>query len=591
MTFLDRRSAPDRRPVRRPFHSATAVLAAALLALAPWPADAGKDRMEIGSTLTGNYLAGRHAQAQRDLSAAADFLGAALKEAPDESDLLNRTFILMAVEGRINEATALARRLVKVEPKAQAAYLALAVHDLKRGRFAAAGRRLKEIEGNGLGGVVAPVLRAWVLVGEKKPEEALKLMTAGSEDKGADKGTEALHAMHAALINGMLGRHDEAEKHYLTITESKNGLSLRVVQLLGALYERTGRSEKARALYERYLTEQPGSQLLDAALARLSSGTRPTLRVFSVNDGAAEALFGVASSLRQQNAHDTALVLGRLALYLKPRFPVMQILLGDILESDDRLEPALKLYSAIDKDSAFSWSARLRVASVLNRLERTEDAIKHLKRMARDRPKEPGPLISLGDILRGHERFKEAVEAYDEAIQRTEKLESQHWSLLYARGIALERSKQWPRAESDFLNALEFEPDQPYVLNYLGYSWIEQGTHLDRAQEMIKKAASLRPNDGYIIDSLGWGHYKLGRYSIAARELERAVELRPQDAVINDHLGDAYWRVGRHREAVFQWNRSLSLDPEKELAAQIREKLENGLAEDTETAKKPRNDG
>ena len=285
------------------------------------------------------------------------------------------------------------------------------------------------------------------------------------------------------------------------------------------------------------------------------------------------------------------MVLGRLALFLKPQFPAMQILLGDTLETTNQLEPALGIYSSIKRNSSFSWPARLRIGSVLNKLERTEDAVTHLSRMADDRKTDPAPLISLGDILRGHERFKEAAKAYDQALSRIKNPEPRHWNLLYARGIAFERSKQWPRAEADFLSALKFKPEQPYVLNYLGYSWIDKGLYLDRAQGMIEKAAKLRPNDGYIIDSLGWGHYKLGNFDNAVRQLERAVELRPQDPIINDHLGDAYWRVGRQREADFQWRRALSLDPKDELSAKLRLKLKQGLAEDTETAKKTPNDG
>ena len=269
----------------------------------------------------------------------------------------------------------------------------------------------------------------------------------------------------------------------------------------------------------------------------------------------------------------------------------MLILLGDLLESDDRLEPAMAVYSSIDRKSAFSWPARNRVASILDRLERTEEALKHLRRMASEREKDAGPSINLADILRSHDRFAEAVKAYDQAFERIPVLEPRHWTLLYARGISLERSNRWPKAETDFLEALKLKPDQPYVLNYLGYSWIEKGSNLERAQEMIRKAAELRPNDGYIIDSLGWAQYKLGNFEKAVSHLERAVELRPQDPIINDHLGDAYWRVGRRREAGFQWQRSLTLDAEDDLAAKIGEKLEKGLDEDTETAKKPPNDG
>ena len=560
---------------------------AALLAGAS-PAEAGQHgHAEVGNTLSGNYLAGRYAQARRDLSAAADFLGAALNKAPSSASLVRRTFVLMIVEGRIREAESLARQLIALDPNASIAQLTLASIAIKQGRFQEADKRLGEIPAKGLSGFVAPALRAWSLVGQKKNRAALKVLKAPTKQKA----TRVLHTMHAALISEMLGRNEDAEKFYLTVQGDQAEMSLRVVQLLGALYERTGKKDKARALYEQYLARNPGSQFLDGALKRLKAGGGPGLKTFSVSDGGAEVLFGIASSLRQQNAQETALMLGRLALYLKPDFPVMQILMGDILETANRLKAALGLYEQIRRTSAFSWPARLRVASILGQLKRTDEAILFLTEMANDQPDDPGPLINLGDILRAEERFAEAVEAYDRAFGRIPSLEPRHWTLLYARGIALERSNQWPRAEADFLSALKFKPEQPYVLNYLGYSWIDQGLYLDRAQAMIGKAANLRPNDGYVIDSLGWGHFMLGNFEKAVIELERAIELRPQDPVINNHLGDAYWRVGRRREATFQWNRSLSLDPDKDLAAEIKRKLKSGLGEGTETAKKPPNDG
>ena len=540
---------------------------------------ATKGSVDPGASQTGNYLAGRHAQARGDLSAAADFLGAALKQAPDTPNLLRRTFVLTAMEGRMEDATALARRVVAVNAKAPIAELMVVVDDIKAGRFAEAEKRLAGLSKNGFNLVMRPLLSAWARVGLGKPDAALDaLKPLAEEDR-----SRALHDLHAALINETAGQAEAAEKQYLRVADGQNGPSLRVVQLLGALYERAGKADKATEIYRNYLEEQPQTRLLEPALARVEAGTAPALAVASAAEGAAEGLFGVASSLRQQNASESALLFGQMGLYLRPEFPVMQILIGQILESQERLESANKVYASIDPASPFSWSARLRIASNLNRLDRADEAVERLRAMAGEHPDQAEALINLGDILRGRERYSEAVDAYDRAMTRIVTLERRHWSLLYARGIVLERSKQWPRAEADFLRALEFEPEQPYVLNYLGYSWVDKGRNLDKAHAMIKKAVTLRPRDGYIVDSLGWVLYRSGQYGKAVRELERAVELRPGDPVINDHLGDAYWKVGRRQEARFQWRRALGFDPEPDVKATIESKLDKGLVEKAET--------
>ena len=550
-------------------------------------AEAGKSRAKIGNSLSGNYLAGSHAQAKHNLSAAVDFLGAALKIAPSSHSLLQRIFSLMIAEGRIEEAKTLAYKINNLKPKAAIAHLTLAIDEIKQGNYKQAGTRLKKLPPEGLIRFVAPALRAWSLVGQNKISEAMEILQSPTEQNAI----RILYSIHSALISEFIGHTEEAEKYYLKAQRNQTDMSLRVVQLFGAFYERVGRGGEAIKLYEDYTLEHPDSQLLNGPLKRIKAGDGKTLKSISVADGAAEVLFGISSLLRMQDDNQTPLMLGRLSLYLKPQFPIMKMLLGDVLETSNRLEAALEIYQSIHLRSSFSWHARLRVASLLNRTNRFEEAVQHLNAMAQDRSKDPEPLINLGDILRGQERFIAAVEAYDKAFGRIKAIKPRHWSLLYARGIALERSKQWPKAEVDLLSALEFNPEQPYVLNYLGYSWIDKGLYLDRAQAMIGKAARLRPNDGYVIDSLGWGYYKLGKFRKAVQALERAAELRPQDPVINDHLGDAYWRVGRKREAFFQWRRSLSLEPGNDLVAELNKKLLSGLGEDTKTVKKILNDG
>jgi len=302
----------------------------------------------------------------------------------------------------------------------------------------------------------------------------------------------------------------------------------------------------------------------------------------SAEDGLAEALFDLASVVNQPETLDLALLYGRFALELRPHLVLAQLLLADVLSAQNKPELSLAVLDQIPPGSPYSWSARLRVAANLEMLDRTDEAIAKLKEMAAEAPTRAGAEMQLGDLLRSKKRFGEAVDAYDEAIQRFAAAGmSERWALFYSRGIALERSGQWKRAEADLLHALELKTDQPLVLNYLGYSWIDRGENLQRGLKMIEKAVELRPEDGYIVDSLGWAHYRLGEYASAVQYLEKAIELVPEDPTINDHLGDAYWQNGRPVEARYQWRRALQFGPQDDDIKPIQAKLDGGTVPTT----------
>jgi Flp pilus assembly protein TadD len=188
--------------------------------------------------------------------------------------------------------------------------------------------------------------------------------------------------------------------------------------------------------------------------------------------------------------------------------------------------------------------------------------------------------MALGNILRGRKEFAECADVYTKAVDTISKPEKPNWVLYYFRGICYERSKQWPKSEADMKKALELYPEQPLVLNYLGYSWIDQGINLDEGMRMIQRAVEQRADDGYIVDSLGWAYFRIGNYEQAVKNLEHAVELKPEDPTINDHLGDAYWKIGRQLEARFQWSHARDLKAEPDELVKIEEKLKVGLAED-----------
>jgi tetratricopeptide (TPR) repeat protein len=526
-------------------------------------------------SLTGSYLAGRSAQKAHDYDRANEYLSHALDADQANANLLRRTFLVSLAGGQMDHAVGIAKQIVnKKDSGALLANVVLVVADIKANRLEAAKAKLKNIKRRGLSTFLTPMLRGWIIAGLGDSDGAIKAL----KPLRAISGFSVLHDLHAGLINDYSGRADLAEKNLKQASKRTRRSTLRIVQALGSIYERTGRVDRAKTLYVEYMSQNPQSRVLLPALNRIRKNDPAPKLVDGVRAGAAEAFFNVASTLTQENAVEMALIYGRLALDLRPDLALATMLVGGILESLGRHEPAIEVYGSVAPDSPLWWSARLRMASSLNAMGRDEEAIKQLRNMAGEKTSRPEALVNLADLLRSKKRFSESVEAYDAAIKRIGTIGKRHWTLLYSRGIALERSQQWKRAEDDFITALRLKPDQPYVLNYLGYSWVDQGINLARAQKMIERAVELRPNDGYIVDSLGWVLFRLGDFPRAARQLERAVELRPQDPTINDHLGDAYWRVGRAVEARFQWRRALSLDPDPDQASAIQDKISNGLS-------------
>jgi Flp pilus assembly protein TadD len=521
----------------------------------------------------GSYLAARQAQAVRDTSSAAEFYTQALAQNPDDPELMRRAFTLLAAEGRIEEAAALAEKLRALGSGIQMAGLVRAVHAAKIGQYVRAESELAALPEGGYNSFIGPLLRAWLIAARGEPQRGVVALAA----LGQTRGFEMFENFHAALILDQAGDLKAAGPYYER-AQASGASYLRLVQALASYYARSGQTERARSALSGF-DNDGGESVVRGNRPELANSpllTEPL--VHTPLEGMAEALFDLASLLNQQNLDDLAMVMVRLSLHLKPDLDIGLLLAADILEDSDRAEQAITMYRRIPTSSPLAWSARLRSATLLDDLGRTDDAIATLAALADERPARPDALIAMGDLLRGKERFAEAVVAYDKAMARIGALEPRHWALLYSRGIALERSKQWARAETDFLKALELNPDQPYVLNYLGYSWVEHGIHLDKALVMIETAVKLRPEDGYIVDSMGWVLFRLGRYAEAVPHLERAVELRPSDPTINDHLGDAYWRVGRENEARFQWDRALVLKPSPEEAREIQTKLKRGLA-------------
>lgn len=532
--------------------------------------------LPLETTASGAYLAAQAAFVERDMGTAADYLMIALADDPDNKDLIRQAHFAMVSAGRVPEALPLARKLVVGEQAEQLSPLTLAVDALDRGDTEAAYEAIGYLPLSGYGLALVPLFEAWIAVAEGDLEGAVAAI--GPYDLG--DGFDALRAYHVALIEDLASNPEAADAAFRVALTAQDGGSYRVVLAYGSFLENRGKSAEAREVYEDFLTANPNSLWLEGAIEQLEA-PGDVRRLDTPEEGAAEALFAVAGAAQQGGSPETALAYAQLAAYLAPDSDVVHLLIGDVLELEGLHADAIAAYRRINAKSPLSWTGRLRTAINLDDSGASDKAIAMLRQMEQERPDRADALIVLGDILRVNERWDEAVAAYDDAYEREGDAAVDDWKLHYVRGIALERSGDWERAEADLLRALEIQPGHPFVLNYLGYTWVDMGIHMDEALAMIEQAVAQRPTDGFIIDSLGWAYYRMGRYEEAAAQLELAVEYEPGDPVVNDHLGDAYWRVGRRNEARVQWQRAMSLaDDDQELIDAIREKLQSGLGDD-----------
>jgi tetratricopeptide (TPR) repeat protein len=340
-----------------------------------------------------------------------------------------------------------------------------------------------------------------------------------------------------------------------------------------------GKTKLARTILDGLTdrTQEDPHPLVSELSGEIEAGKSIPLLVNSPEEGLAEVFYGLGELLTNEGGVSMGILYLQMALYLKPDHAFSLVTLANAYESAHRYEDAIATYQRVPEGTALKSEIEIRKAFDLNSLDKVDEAKAILDKLAVEDAKDVKPLDALGSIMRVRKRYSEAVDYYTRALALVRKPGKRHWSLYYSRGTCYERLKNWPPAEADLQEALRLFPDQPMVLNYLGYSWVDQNRNLKEGMALIEKAVALKPDDGYIVDSLGWAQFKLGNFKEAVRFLERAVELKPEDPVLNDHLGDALWQVGREREARFQWDQALTLDPEPEEAEKIKKKLVEGL--------------
>ncbi len=523
------------------------------------------------SSASGSYLAGRSAAKARDNDLASDYLSDALKADSGNPVLTEKIFLLELADGNMPKAEEFAAEVLKFNSQQRMARIVLGAMDLKAGHYEEARKNFEQSAYTPIGELTSWLLTAWSYAGEGQLTPALKAL----DRLDSNESFANFKAFHQALIADYLGNDLRAEAAYKKAYEAASG-SLRVVQAYGNFLDRHGRGPEAQTLYRAFIA-QDGNPLIEAALADSLKGVKPKPFITSANEGAAEALFSLATSMTDDQSIDVALLYTQLGISMGTEEDVMYTLLGDTYETMKRYDKALAAYQKVPAASPLRVNADMEEAVCLQHLDRKDDALAKLKGIIAADPKNFDAIVTLGNLYRANEDFANAAPVYEQAIALLPNPGPGNWRVFYYAGISNERLNKWDVAEKHFRKALELSPNESSVLNYLGYSMIEKKINLPEALDMVKKAADLKPNDGYIIDSLGWAYFQLGDYDQAVTYSEKAVELLPADPIIAEHLGDAYWRVGRTLEAKFQWQHAKDNKPEPDDLKRIEDKLKNGM--------------
>jgi tetratricopeptide (TPR) repeat protein len=531
------------------------------------------------TSFSGAYLAARVAEGDNDLDSAIAYYKQALAFAPGDTSLQQSLMLSLIAQGRFEESLVYADKLKTVPDVERFSRLALAIGSFHKKDFSKAEYWLKLSLESDLDRLISGVMTGWAKQGAGDAGEA---MASIDKLQGPD-WFGLFKSFHRALIADASGLPERADAIYAaTMQDTATGGAapetwMRNAQAYASFLARKGDKDKALSVLDQAEAFAPGKVEISALRDKITKGEKIEPFVAGPSDGASEILIDLATALNRGGGEPFVRLYLQYALALKPDSDAALVQLAAVSEQLKDGESAIAFYRRIPDSSPLKELSELQLGLNLADLDRNDEAIAHLKALVEAHPDDMRAYLALGGVYASKEDFRSAADLFDKAVEVLKTPTRANWNIFYQRGIAYERLKQWPKAEPNFRKALELFPDQPQVLNYLGYSWVDMNINLEEGLEMIQKAVDLRPSDGYIVDSLGWAYFRLGRFDDAVREMERAVSLKPEDPVLNDHLGDAYWRVGRKLEATFQWNQARDLKPDPDVLAALQQKLVKGL--------------
>ena len=523
------------------------------------------------AAVLGDYLVGRYAAMTNDPREAASRYAATIDTAPHSAGIAERAVFSALLSGDYRQAVRLSQKALEHGDAGTLVRLTLGIEAMTRGRESVSAAYLDESGFGPFNRTVSRGISAWGIASEEGPEAADAYLR---ETLTGDPRLDSATLYMIGLIQVSAGEEDAALATFDTLWESGARLAVGL-EAHARLLAARGETERALQLLDSFREEVGANAALESLRADIDVGRAVRVHRLSPRQGAALAVYVPAAALVSRTDGDVAAVYFVLALALDPDLDEARSAWAQSLEKAGRETEAIAVLSTIPETSPFYAAARGQIAWALRRQGNGAEAVK-LARKALARAPDRGLQVQLADLYRSLDRYEEADDLLTRIIDADARQGRTDWRLLFARGASREALDRWPEAEADLKAALDLQPRNASILNYLGYSYVDRGIRLEEGLSLIRTALTYSPDSGYITDSLGWAYYRLGRYELATYFLERAVELEPGDPTLNDHLGDAYWRSDRKLEAKYQWQRSLKLDPAEQERARIEVKLLTG---------------
>ena len=528
-----------------------------------------KENLPIVESLdveSGSYLSWYFAEKTSDSIYSLKFLKE-FKNSIDNDELIKKAFFSSLLYNDYALSLEFAKKILFFEPSNFFANLVLSTDAYVNGDYKKAENFLDNITSYEIDKNFIEVIYSWINISQGNTQKALEFYRQND-----DMACIPLNCLHEALILDMIDQNKLAEKNY-EILEKSDLKSYRILEILLDHYVRKNNKGSAQKIFN--LLKISGFELENLNFSEVNLNMFSPIKKHS--DGLAEAYFNISGWFYENGLFKFAAYFANIGLKVRPNHQPLNYLLLNIYQKLSLNDLVLKSSKNIKEGDLYYLKSSKVVIKSLSIFETNKVITKYVKSLIIKFPYNEELKLILADNLRQSGSHKESIEYYSDIISEIKTFNTDHWSIFYARGISYESLKEWEYSDKDLLKALELKPDSAYVMNYLGYSWLERNIKLNQALELIISANKLEPEDAFITDSLGWAYYLLGKYNKSIITLEKAISILPFDPTLNDHLGDAYWKVGRKEEAFSQWKKVLVYDPEFEKKKKVKHKIVFGL--------------